>query len=95
MKKLILALALVAFTASFSLATDTVTYAEGSKKGAVTFDHKAHGEFVDGSCKNAACHGDATPAKIVVDKKTAHGKMCKVCHKSAGGPTKCAECHVK
>ncbi|WP_321533084.1 cytochrome c3 family protein [uncultured Desulfuromonas sp.] len=95
MKKLIIALLLVAVSASFSLASDVVTYAEGCKKGPVTFDHKSHSEFVENSCKNAACHGDATPAKIVVDKKTAHGKMCKICHKTAGGPTRCGECHVK
>ena len=95
MKKLIIALILVAFSASVSLASDVVTYAEGCKKGTVTFDHKAHGDFVDNGCKNAACHGDATPSKIIVDKKTAHGKMCKICHKTHGGPVKCAECHVK
>lgn len=95
MKKMIIALVLVAFAASAAFAADVVTYAEGCKKGAVTFDHKAHGEFVDNSCKNAACHGDAAPAKIAIDKKAAHGKMCKVCHKGNDGPTKCAGCHIK
>ncbi|MCD6526920.1 MAG: cytochrome c3 family protein [Desulfuromonas sp.] len=95
MKKLIVALMLVAFAASISFAADVVTYCPDAKKGAVTFDHKAHSEFVDGGCKNAACHGDAAPAKIAIDKKTAHGKMCKVCHKATNGPTKCGGCHIK
>jgi len=93
MKKLIVAIMLVAFAATAAFAADVVTYE--NKKGTVTFDHKAHGEFVENSCKNAACHGDASPTKIVVDKKTAHGKMCKICHKKNDGPTRCAECHVK
>ncbi len=93
MKKLIVALMLVAFAASTALAADVVTYE--CKKGNVTFNHAMHGTKVVDSCKNAACHGDAAPAKIAVDKKLAHGKMCKVCHKGNAGPTKCKGCHVK
>ncbi|OEU70660.1 MAG: cytochrome C [Desulfuromonadales bacterium C00003068] len=95
MKKLIVALMLVAFAASTALAVDVVTYAKDCKKGAVTFDHAMHGTKVVDSCANAACHADTTPATIAVDKKTAHKDLCKTCHKGNAGPTKCAGCHVK
>ncbi|MDY0189507.1 MAG: cytochrome C [Desulfuromonas sp.] len=93
MKKLIVALMLVAFAATTAMAGDVVTYE--CKKGNVTFDHAMHGEKVVDSCKNAACHGDATPAKIAVDKNTAHNALCKNCHKTNAGPTKCNDCHIK
>lgn len=97
MKKLIVALMLVAFAASTALAADVVTYAEGCKKGAVTFDHAMHGTKVADSCANAACHGTTVPAKIAVDKKSAHKALCKTCHKAVGAPapTKCGGCHIK
>ncbi|MBW2186113.1 MAG: cytochrome C [Deltaproteobacteria bacterium] len=95
MKKLIVALMLVAFAASTALAVDVVTYAKDCKKGAVTFDHAMHGTKVVDSCANAACHGAAAPAKIAVDKKTAHKALCKTCHKGNAGPTKCGGCHIK
>lgn len=95
MKKLIVALMLVAFAATTTMAADVVIYGKDCKKGAVTFNHKMHGEKVVDSCKNAACHGDAAPTKIAVNKKTAHGKLCKVCHKKNAGPTKCGGCHIK
>ena len=88
MKKLMIAVMLVAFTFTLAYAADTVTY--DSKKGAVTFDHKAHGEKMD--C--AVCH-EGTPAKIEVDKTAAHGDTCKGCHKKESGPTKCNDCHKK
>lgn len=93
MKKLIVALMLVAFAAATSFAGDMVTYE--CKKGNVSFDHKMHSEKVVDGCKNAACHGDAAPAKIAVDKATAHGTLCKTCHKTNAGPTKCGGCHIK
>lgn len=89
MKKIIVAIMLVAFAATAALAADVVTYE--SKKGNVTFDHKAHSEKSD--CKT--CHGEGTPAKIAVDKKAAHGKACKSCHKATSGPTSCKGCHIK
>lgn len=95
MKKLIVALMLVAFAASTALAIDVVTYCPDSKKGPVTFDHTMHGEKVADSCANAACHADSTPAKIAVDKAGAHKGQCKDCHKGNEGPTTCAGCHVK
>lgn len=97
MKKLIVALMLVAFAASTALAADVVTYGEGCKKGPVTFNHAMHGTKVADSCANAACHGAAAPAKIAVDKATAHKDLCKSCHKAVGGnaPTNCDGCHKK
>lgn len=88
MKKLIIAVMLVAFAITAAYAADVVTYE--SKKGNVTFDHKAHSEKL--GCDK--CH-EGTPAKIAVDKKAAHGATCKDCHKSDGGPTKCNDCHKK
>lgn len=88
MKKLIVAVMLVAFTCTMAYAADVVTY--DSAKGAVTFDHKVHSEKMD--C--AACH-EGTPAKIVVDKDAAHGATCKDCHKKENTPTKCNDCHKK
>lgn len=88
MKKLIIAIMLVAFALTVAYAADTVTYE--NSKGTVTFDHKGHSEKMD--C--AACH-EGTPAKIEIDKKAAHGESCKDCHKEKGGPTKCNDCHKK
>ena len=88
MKKLLIAVMLVAFAFTLAHAADTVTY--DSKKGAVTFDHKTHSEAME--C--TACH-EGTPAKIEVDKKAAHGDTCKGCHKKEAGPTKCNDCHKK
>lgn len=88
MKKLIIAIMLVAFAFTVAYAADMVTYE--NKKGTVTFDHKTHGEKMD--C--TSCH-EGTPAKIEIDKKAAHGDSCKGCHKEKGGPTKCNDCHKK
>ena len=57
MKKLMIAVMLVAFTFTLAYAADTVTYE--NKKGTVTFEHKAHGEKME--C--TACH-EGTPTKI-------------------------------
>jgi primosomal protein N' len=88
MKKLIIAVMLVAFTFTLAYAADSVTYE--SSKGSVTFNHKAHSEKMD--C--AACH-TGTPAKIAIDKDAAHGAACKDCHKEKNAPTKCNDCHKK
>ena len=88
MKKLIVAVMIVAFAVTAAWAADVVTYE--NKKGNVTFNHKAHGEKL--GCK--ACH-EGTPAKIAVDKNTAHKALCKDCHKKQSGPTKCNDCHKK
>lgn len=88
MKKLLVATLLVAFAATTALAADTVVLK--AKNGDVTFNHKAHSEKLD--CKT--CHGDATPAKMELDKTTAHA-LCKDCHAKQSGPTKCGDCHKK
>ncbi|MEJ2200195.1 MAG: cytochrome C [Desulfuromonadaceae bacterium] len=87
MKKLLLAVALVAFAAGSAFAADVYTY-EG--KGVVTFNHKTHGDSL--GCD--ACH-QGEPAKIELTKNSAHKEACKDCHKEKGGPTKCNDCHVK
>lgn len=91
MKKLLVALMLVAFAIAPAIAADTYTY-EGKtgKKAPCVFNHKAHGEKL--GCKG--CH-EGEPAKIEVNKKSAHAEVCKDCHKEKGGPTKCNDCHVK
>lgn len=88
MKKLLIALVLVAFAVTAVYAADVVTYE--NSKGNVTFDHKAHGEKL--GCE--ACH-QGEPAKIEIDKNAAHGAACKDCHKEKNGPTKCNDCHKK
>ena len=88
MKKLIVAVMIVAFAVTAAWAADVVTYE--NKKGNVTFNHKAHGEKL--GCK--ACH-EGAPAKIAIDKNSAHKQLCKDCHKKQGGPTKCNDCHKK
>ncbi len=88
MKKLIVAVMLVAFTFTLAYAADSVTYE--NKKGSVTFNHKAHSEKME--C--TACH-QGTPAKIAIDKDAAHGAACKDCHKEKNAPTKCNDCHSK
>ncbi len=89
MKKIVIALMLITFVAAVSYAADSVTY-DGGKKGAVTFNHKAHTEKFECS----KCH-EGTPAKIAVDGKDQGHAVCKDCHKAEGGPTKCGECHTK
>ena len=94
MKKVVVALVLVAFVAGPALAAKVYTYSEDSKIGPVSFDHSAHAKYA-GGCDNAACHGDAGPGPLEVTKELAHGAMCKSCHQSDGGPTGCKDCHVK
>lgn len=88
MKKLLVAVMLVAFAAAPAFAVQEVYTYTG--KGTCTFDHKMHGEKM--GCE--ACH-EGAPAKIEVTKASAHGDVCKNCHKEKGGPTKCNDCHVK
>ncbi len=88
MKKLIIAIMLVAFACTVVYAVEVVTYE--SKKGNVTFDHTTHSAATE--C--TVCH-EGEPAKIAIDKKAAHGDACKGCHKANGGPTKCNDCHKK
>lgn len=94
MKKVVVALVLVALAAAPALASKVYTYADGSKIGGVSFDHTAHAKYA-GGCDNAACHGDAGPGPLEVNKDVAHKTMCKACHQADGGPTGCKDCHAK
>lgn len=87
MKKLLVAVMVVAFAATSALAADTIVFP--AKNGNVTFNHKMHSEKFE--CK--ACH-EGTPGKFKIDKTVAH-KLCKDCHKEKGVPTKCSSCHKK
>ncbi len=92
MKKLLVAMMLVAFvsTIAFAAAPDSVT--RKAKNGDVTFSHKVHAE------KNACtlCHADAKGGKVAPLGKDAGHALCLECHKkAAAGPTKCGDCHKK
>ena len=90
MKKAFAVVVMVLFVvASVAVAGDTRTVQ--SITGNVTFNHKVHGETA--GCK--ACHTEATPAKLTLNKDSAH-KLCKGCHDTKkAGPTKCFDCHKK
>lgn len=98
MKKLIVALVLVAFATAPAFAGKTYTYAEGSSLGAVTFNHDAHKSQGCKTCHHAGmkscktCHDGAK----AMSAKDAFHKNCKGCHKDKGqGPTGCKDCHKK
>jgi predicted CXXCH cytochrome family protein len=90
MKKVFAIVVAVLFVvAAAAIAGDSRTLQ--SKTGDVTFNHKIHGETA--GCK--ACHTEETPAKLTLNKDSAH-KLCKGCHETKGkGPTKCLDCHKK
>jgi predicted CXXCH cytochrome family protein len=92
MKRFAAVLIAVSFLAAATIAfaaPDSVTLE--AKNGNVTFNHKGHSASMD--CKT--CHGEGTPAKIDLNKDSAHA-LCMDCHKTKGaGPTKCGECHKK
>ena len=90
MKKVLAVVFMVLFAvASAAVAADMMTLK--SKLGAVTFNHKVHGETA--GCKS--CHPEATPGKLTLGKDSAH-KLCKGCHEmKKAGPTKCGDCHKK
>ena len=92
MKKLFVALMLLAFATSATLAfaADSYNYNDKGKQGKVTFNHKGHSDKM----KCDACH-QGKPAKIAVTKDAAHGAVCKDCHKAKNAPTKCGDCHKK
>ena len=64
MKKVLSALLMVVFAASAALAAAPDTVTMKAKNGDVTFDHKKHS--ASGDCK--ACHGEGTPAKLILGK---------------------------
>jgi len=90
MKKLLAVAMMVVFAASAVFAADTVVLK--AKNGDITFNHKKHSAD-PASCK--ACHGDAKPAKLTLDRAKGH-EICIGCHKTKqGSPTKCPDCHKK
>jgi hypothetical protein len=98
MKKLLVALMLVAFAATSVYAAKVFTYE--TKMGNVTFDHDLHKGM---GCKN--CHHEGAGMKSckechdgekAISAKDAYHKNCIECHKAEEqGPTGCKECHVK
>ena len=89
MKKLLVLVMIFGFAVAPAFAADMVTLS--AKNGDVSFNHKVHGEKME--C--AVCHGEGTPGKVELDKKSAHD-LCKGCHADKGaGPTKCGDCHKK
>ena len=108
MKKLmtlLVALTIVAIASFSDIAADNIGPEEvklEASMGTVTFQHRAHQSRVDdcvtchhegveaGAC--SSCH-DAKPE--VPRAKTVFHQLCKSCHKTNDGPTKCKGCHVK
>ena len=85
MKKIMVALCLVAFAGS-AFAADSITM----KKG-VVFNHKAHSDALKDCTK---CHKAAAGGKIEGFGKDWAHKTCKGCHTDMKkGPTACKECH--
>lgn len=90
MKKIIVAAALMMFSAGAAFAADTMVFP--AKNGAVNFNHKKHQELLK-DCK--ACHEKGLGKIEGFGKDFAH-KSCKGCHTDKGaGPVKCSECHKK
>jgi cytochrome c553 len=103
MKKLLLALMLVAFASTVAIAAEGPAEVKfDAKMGTVTFNHAGHqGTVTDcttchhkgleaGTCKS--CHGvDPAAPKT----KDAYHNLCKGCHDKKGGPTGCKDCHKK
>ena len=90
MQKMFALLSAIALLSIAVIATASDTVVLENKRGAVTFNHKAHSESI--SCDT--CHGSGEPAKIEFDMKSAHA-LCKTCHEQKSGPTKCNDCHHK
>ena len=101
---LLVALSIVS-VAAFTAVADENGPAEiklEASMGAVTFQHAKHQKRVEdcttchhegvaaGAC--TSCH-DAKPE--APKAKTVFHALCKSCHKTNDGPTKCKGCHVK
>ena len=104
MKKFIAVLIMVVFVgiaANVVAANGPAEVKFEAKPGAVTFKHAEH-EKRAGDCAichhngvdNGACRTCHDGTKAASFKNAAH-KVCKDCHKSNNGPTKCKGCHVK
>ena len=89
MKKIVAAVALTLAFAVSAMAADTVTYTP--KFGTITFDHKGHSGRI--ACKE--CHGEGTPAKVIVAGKEKGHALCKSCHDAKKVPGSCKGCHKK
>jgi len=104
MKNLITVLVMVAFVGlaanvianngpeevKFEASPGTVTFNHAKHQGSVADCTTCHHNGTEaGSCRS--CHDGA---KAPLMKDAAH-KVCKDCHKSSNGPTKCKDCHVK
>jgi len=61
-----------------------------NKMGRIVFNHVSHSAKYE--C--ARCH-QGGGWKITIEKDVAHRDLCKPCHHSDGGPTKCKDCHQK
>ena len=91
MKKLVAAVAIVAFSASMAMAADVMTFQ--SKMGNITFPHKMHQQIAQYKCK--VCH-EKGPGKIENFNMDFVNKTCIPCHKAKGqGPTTCTGCHKR
>jgi opacity protein-like surface antigen len=88
MMRILAGAVMIACVATTTVAADTVVMQ--AKNGNVTFNHAAHNARLE--CK--VCHPGGKPGKIDINKATAH-RLCKGCHESKQGPTKCGDCHRK
>ena len=90
MKKTVIVLLSVIFTAGTVIAADVIELP--ASNGKVSFPHKKHQQMLK-DCKK--CHEKA-PGKIAeLGKEWAH-KTCKGCHTELKkGPTACKDCHKK
>jgi len=103
MKRLLVAVMLVAFAAAVAVAAEgPATVTLEAKMGNVTFDHHAHQAKVADctTCHhkgtdNAKCTGCHNGEGEAPKAKDAFHKLCKDCHKKEAGPTGCKDCHKK
>jgi hypothetical protein len=81
---------LIAGMAGSAEAADVVTI--DATNGSITFNHKAH----QGRVPCTACHKDASPTRLHLQKDFAH-RLCRGCHEIRRGsaPVKCDACHRK
>jgi len=86
MKKVVIALFVVAFAGTAFAAPEVLEFKKGVK-----FNHKAHVAALASDCKK--CHEKA-PGKIEGFGKDWAHKTCKGCHSDMKkGPTSCKDCH--
>ncbi len=90
MKRVTILVLLLTCLSGSALAADVVTIK--ASNGNITFNHKAH----QGRVPCTACHKDATPTRLQLNRDFAH-HLCRGCHEIRGGnaPVKCDACHRK